>query len=143
MVRALRAGLSCTFQTIGNIFVIQGLKKNMQYRVRFVLPYYTKGSISLFLPVPGYSFLLSVCNGIRRNKALCGDGCWTYSSLTDFVAGIMTNKCKEPGTEPTLGRCSINSSYCYFLLLLFFCKGSYYQLQLILVLLLQLFQMHF
>lgn len=43
----------------------------------------------------------------------------------------------------TLSRCSINNSYCYFLLPLFLCKDSYCPLKLILVALLKLFPMHF
>lgn len=46
-------------------------------------------------------------------------GCWSHSSLKRFVAAIMVNKCKELAPSLTLGRCSPNNRYCYFLWLVF------------------------
>lgn len=56
-----------------------------------------------------------------------------------LLQGLWQINVKTLALSPTLGRCSISSSYCYFLLLSFSCKGSYHRLQLILVLLPQLF----
>lgn len=62
--------------------------------------------------------------------------------LTPALQVVADHSEDHKGAVPrlALGRLSVSNGYCYFLLLLFLCETAYYQLQLILALLLQLLQ---